>query len=168
MFNECLFHLCDCTCTNVMCILNFLMIKYKNIFEYFICFWKCFYVFVCSEFFQTVNFFLVEKLFQKHFHEYESTHENEEAIFSIFWNLHREFRNCFTSRSYPRNLSRCFRGHFTSNFTRNLPKKWAVLQFLKSNSDSFSNISILPPPHLSKPKTPFPSKSHPKLKINHS
>ena len=127
------------------------------------------FMFLCVQSFSKLSiFFLVEKLFQKHFREYESTHENEEAIFSIFWNLHREFRNCFTGRSYLRNLSRCFRGHFTSNFTRNLPKKWAVLQFLKSNSDNFSNISILPPPRLSKPKTPFPSKSHPKLKINHS
>ena len=42
MFNECLFHLCDCTCSNVMCILNYLSIKPKMIFEYFICFWKWF------------------------------------------------------------------------------------------------------------------------------
>ena len=46
LFNECLFHLCDCTCLNVMCILNYLSIKPKNIFEYFICFWKYFYTFV--------------------------------------------------------------------------------------------------------------------------
>ena len=45
-----LFHLCDCTCSNVMCILNCLSIKSKKIFEHFICFWKCFYAFVCLEF----------------------------------------------------------------------------------------------------------------------
>ena len=38
LFNECLFHLCDCTCLNVMCILNCLSIKSKKIFEYFTCF----------------------------------------------------------------------------------------------------------------------------------
>ena len=89
--------------------------------------------------------------------------------FSVFSEIYIEnFAIASRVEATLRNLSRCFRGHFTSNFTRNLPKKWAVLQFLKSNSDSFSNISILPPPHLSKPKIPFPSKSHPKLKINHS
>ena len=46
LFNECLIHLCDCTWSNVMCILNFLSIKPKKIFEYFICFGKCFYAFV--------------------------------------------------------------------------------------------------------------------------
>ena len=46
LFNECLFHLCDCTWSNVMCILKCLLIKSKKIFEYFICFWKCFYTFV--------------------------------------------------------------------------------------------------------------------------
>ena len=45
-FNKCLFHLCDCTCSNVMSILNCLSIKPKKIFEYFICFWKCFYAFL--------------------------------------------------------------------------------------------------------------------------
>ena len=46
MLNKCLFHLCDYTWLNVMCMLNCLRIKPKNIFEYFICFWKCFYIFV--------------------------------------------------------------------------------------------------------------------------
>ena len=46
LFNKCLFYLCDCTWSNVMCMLNCLPIKPKNIFEYFICFLKCFYTFV--------------------------------------------------------------------------------------------------------------------------
>ena len=50
LFNECLFHLCNCTCSNVMCILNCLSIKPKNIFEYFICFLKWFYTFVLFSF----------------------------------------------------------------------------------------------------------------------
>ena len=45
-FNECLSHLRDCTCLNVMCMFQYLMIKPKKIFEYFICFWKWFYTFV--------------------------------------------------------------------------------------------------------------------------
>ena len=45
-FNECLSYLCDCTCSNVMCMLKYLMIKPKKIFECFICLWKWFYTFV--------------------------------------------------------------------------------------------------------------------------
>ena len=51
-FNECLSYLCDCTCSNVMCILNFLSIKPKKIFEYFIFFLKWFYTFLLLIFVQ--------------------------------------------------------------------------------------------------------------------
>ena len=46
LFNKYLFHLCNCIWSNVMCMFNCLSIKPKKIFEYFICFWKCFYAFV--------------------------------------------------------------------------------------------------------------------------
>ena len=39
-FNECLSHLCDCTCSNVMCMLKYLMIKPKKIFFVFYLFLK--------------------------------------------------------------------------------------------------------------------------------
>ena len=45
-FNKCLSHLCDCTCSNMMCMLDYLLIKPKKIFKCFICFWKWFYTFV--------------------------------------------------------------------------------------------------------------------------
>ena len=45
-FNECLSHLCDCTCSNVMYMLKYLVIKLKKIFKCFIYFWKWFYTFV--------------------------------------------------------------------------------------------------------------------------
>ena len=65
LFNKCLFHLCDCTCSNVMCILNYLSIKPKNIFEYFICFSKCFYAFVFWVFVQIAFFmFYIKKSFR--------------------------------------------------------------------------------------------------------
>ena len=51
-FNECLSHLCNCTCSNVMCRLKYLLIKPKNIFECFICFWKWFYTFMSYVFVQ--------------------------------------------------------------------------------------------------------------------
>ena len=45
-------HLCDCICSNVMCMLNYLLIKPKKIFECFICFLKWFYIFVLLVFVQ--------------------------------------------------------------------------------------------------------------------
>ena len=48
MFNECLIHLCDCTWLNALHLLNLMLIKHKNIFECFNCFWKVF----CFENFQ--------------------------------------------------------------------------------------------------------------------
>ena len=50
--NKCLSHLCDCTYSNVMCMLKYLMIKPKKIFECFICFLKWFYTFVLLVFVQ--------------------------------------------------------------------------------------------------------------------
>ena len=45
-------HLRDCTCSNVMCMLKYLLIKPKKIFECFICFWKWFYTFMILVFVQ--------------------------------------------------------------------------------------------------------------------
>ena len=43
MFNECLFHLYDCTCSNVMCVCTQPYVdQTKKIFYHFICIWKCF------------------------------------------------------------------------------------------------------------------------------
>ena len=51
-FNECLSHSCDCTCSYVMCMLKYLLIKPKKIFECFICCWKWFYTFLSYVFIQ--------------------------------------------------------------------------------------------------------------------
>ena len=56
LFNECLFHLCDCTCSNVMCILNCLSIKPKKNFEYFIFFFKVFLCFCIFKFLFKLHF----------------------------------------------------------------------------------------------------------------
>ena len=42
MFNKCYIHLCDCTWLNVFSHAQSLLIKHKNIFECFSCFWKIF------------------------------------------------------------------------------------------------------------------------------
>jgi len=69
-FNECLSHLCDCTCSNVMCMLKYLMIKPKNIFEYFICFLKWFYTFMLLVFLFKMHFCVfLQKQVQRLFRE---------------------------------------------------------------------------------------------------
>ena len=67
LFNECLFHLCDCTWSNVMCILNCLSIKPKTIFEYFIRFWKYFYAFMFWVFLLYIFHVFNQKLLQRDF-----------------------------------------------------------------------------------------------------
>ena len=67
MFNECLIHLFDCTCLNVMCVCAQLyMDQIKKIFDHFICIWKWFlslFVFMFSAYFifHCLNMFCVEK-----------------------------------------------------------------------------------------------------------
>ena len=55
MFNECLIHLCDCACLNVLHILNYMFIKHKKIFECFKCFWKVFLFWKISKISKTVQ-----------------------------------------------------------------------------------------------------------------
>ena len=54
MFNECLIHLFDCTCVNVMCVCSTIYGSIQKIFYLFICFWKYFlslFVFMFSAYF---------------------------------------------------------------------------------------------------------------------
>ena len=116
LFNECLFHLCDCIWSSVMCILNCLLIKSKNIFEYFISFWKSFYAFVFWVFVQIAffiffikNSFNHKKLATKLFlwkwvkAKYENTKFRQKLL--------RLFCYCFASKVFPRKVL-CFRGVF--------------------------------------------------------
>ena len=80
----------------------------KKIFECFICFWKCFYAFVCLEFLvQNVYFrFLLKKKknsFRGRVHRI-SNFRMRIANFRIHWILDREFCDCFASKIYPQNL----------------------------------------------------------------
>ena len=66
MFNECLIHLFDCTCLNVMCVCSTLYGSIQKDFDHFICFWKWFlslFVFIFSAYFvfHCLNMFCVEK-----------------------------------------------------------------------------------------------------------
>ena len=103
LFDECLFHLCDCTCSNVMCILNCLSIKLKKIFEYFICFWKCFYAFVFWVFVQITFFmFFIKNFFRGIFMrslQLSSSCENGLRQNMKTQNSDRDFHDCLSTVS---------------------------------------------------------------------
>ena len=109
LFNECLFYLCDCTCSNVMFMFNCLSIKPKNIFEYFICFWKCFYAFMFWVFVQIAFCMFFIKNFLRGIFTRRSwltsscenglRQNSENTIFKQ--KLSRLSRNCFASKVYP-------------------------------------------------------------------
>ena len=66
MFNECLIHLFDCTCLNVMCVCSTIYGLIQKIFDHFICFLKWFLSFFVLMFsayfvFQCLNMFCFEK-----------------------------------------------------------------------------------------------------------
>ena len=77
-------------------------------FEYFICFLKCFYTFVCLEFLfkMPISCFYQKNSFRGIFASMSrvtSSRENDDGKFRKHWNSYREFHNCLTSKFYPRN-----------------------------------------------------------------
>ena len=54
MFNEYLFHLCDCTCSNVMCVCSTIYGSNKKKIVLFVCFWKWFVSLIFFKVFQVV------------------------------------------------------------------------------------------------------------------
>ena len=101
LFNECLFHLCNYTCSNVMYILNYLLTKSKKIFEFFICFLKYFYAFVFWLFVQIAFFmFFIKNSFRGIFvrsSQLSSSRENGLRQNMKTQNLDGNFRNCLAT-----------------------------------------------------------------------
>ena len=144
----------------------------QKYFEYFICVLKVFLYFcVFRVFVQNVYFlFLSKNSFRGIFaskSQVSSSHENEDDKNKKTLQFIQRVSWLSRKKQLPVKIDECFNGIFAGNFARSLPAKSTFLQFLKANSNSFSNICILPPPGLSQPKTHFLSKPHPKLKINH-
>ena len=113
-FNECLSHLCDCTCSNVMCMLKYLMIKpKKNIYIYiyiflcFIRFWKWFYTFVLLVFVQNALLcFSLKTMFKGHFARSSQLRASREKCLreiNLFDNSHKNFCDCLATNSFSRN-----------------------------------------------------------------
>ena len=137
MFNKCLFHLCDCTCSNVLCVCSIICGSNQKIFYHFICIWKCFlslFVFKFCTYFVFQCFKLVFVLKNKG------------------QNLSRVIRNLAESREAEKCIFGIF-GHQAMGFasssqvtpelaTREMPKSaifWVLREFLVQNS-SYDSI----------------------------
>ena len=102
-------------CSNVMCILNWLSIKPKKIFKYFICFWKCFYAFVFWVFVQIALFmFFIKNSFRGIFAKSSRVSSSHENGLGKGWKHQTSDRNscdCFATKGYPQKFL-CSRGIF--------------------------------------------------------
>ena len=87
----------------------------KRIFEYFICFWKCFYAFVFWVFVHISYFmFFIKNSFRGIFarnSRVSSSRENKIGKNENNKFLDRNFHDCLTSNAYPQKIL-CFRGIF--------------------------------------------------------
>ena len=135
--------MCDCSCSNVMCMLNCLSIKLKIFFEYFICFLKWFYTFMFLIFVQNAFYVLFFKnLFRGIFTRSSRLRASYEKRLRENWksqNSYREYRDCLLtilrlipscekifrqkleSTSFIQRLSRLSHDYFT---TRNFSRKF--------------------------------------------
>ena len=127
MFNEFLFHLCVCTCSNVMCVCSTLCGSNQKVFVLFVCFWKWFVSPMFLKIFQVV--FVWKTCFLGSFMTYfmcKLNHKLNGRIFK-FSQLWTEFHNCFASKAYPQLF---------------------MLQFFKSSWRQFLTFFVNKQPHM--------------------
>ena len=124
----------------VTCMLNYLLIKPKKIFECFICFWKWFYTCVLLVFVQNAFFCVfLQKLVQRSFCEklaIESFPRNVLKGNKIISTSHRESRYCLASIS-----------RLNPSGEMVLSKNWKIFNFiqrlLRLSRDCFATKSFL-------------------------
>ena len=123
MFNEYLFHLCDCTCLNVMGVCSTICGSNQKDFCSFCLFLE---VICITHVFQTFSsYFCVKNMFCGCFCTYfmcKFSHEFKGSIIMFFnfgQRVLRFSRNCFTSKAYQRNTSKIPAKFFRENFQIN-------------------------------------------------
>ena len=140
-----------------LCILNFLIIKPKNIFEYFICFWKCFCVpLVFWDFFQKAKSILLKNsssgIFASKSQKKLScslTTKMRKLISISSKILHREFPDSLASASWETTSRETCPVHLrhSTSILRVLHEKLSremsgFSVFKRTKSDRFSKISF--------------------------
>ena len=133
LFNKCLFHLCDCTCSNVMCILNFLSIKPKKDFWVFYMFLNVFFYTFVFWFFVQIAFFMFfiknsKGIFVRS-SQLSSSRKNRLRKNMKIQNSNRNFRNCFAAVKSSSEMFCTLKAFFVSNFVRSQPAKTRVFSF---------------------------------------
>ena len=103
MFNECLIHLFDCTCLNVICVCLTIYRSIQKVFDHFIYSWKWFlslFVFMFSAYFvfHCLNMFCVEKQVSESF----TTHSRLVKIFATHLTTRENFHDSLNHET-PRN-----------------------------------------------------------------
>ena len=148
-FNECLSHLCDCTCSNVMCMLKYLLIKSKKIFECFICFWKWFYTFMFLVSVQNAFLcFFFKNWFRGCFARSSRLRASREKCLrelNFFVISHRNSRYCLMSISWLIASHESFCASVAILVTLSLlsnPRKTRVFSFYVANVTVFQNFLI--------------------------
>ena len=94
-----------CTYSNVMCMLKYLLIKPKNIFECFIRFWKWFYTFMSYVFIQNAFLCFSSKSGFRgclaRSLRLRASHEKGLRVINFFILSHRNSRYCIVTTSLP-------------------------------------------------------------------
>ena len=120
LFNECLFHLCDWTWSNVMYVCSTICGSNKKDFcFFFVCFWKWFVSLIFFKVFQIV--FVWKTCFLGVFVTYfmcKLSWELNHPILKFFnfgQRVSRLFRGCFVSKAYQQNTSKITSENFQIN-----------------------------------------------------
>ena len=119
MFNEYLFHLCDCTCLNVMCVCSTICGSNQ---KYFCSFCLLLEVICITHVFQSFSScFCVKNMFSGYFHN--PFHVLAQlgvkwSNFKVFSTLDRKFHDCFASSSRVRLTREKFREYFRESASR--------------------------------------------------
>ena len=153
MFNECLFHLCDCTCSNVMCVCSIICGSNWKVFFFIILFvfgsvfhHSLFLGFVPSLFINVSSLFLCWKTRIRVFHELFATWlwvAKLKIAFLAFLvsrqRLLRESHDCLARRAYLRSI------HENSQLPTKISKSailWVFHEFLVQNSSYVSLMTL--------------------------
>ena len=151
MFNECLFHLCDCTCSNVMCVCSIICGSNWKVFFFIILFvfrsvfhHSLFLGFVPSLFINVSSLFLCWKTRIRVFHELFATWlwvaKLKIAFLAFLVSRQRLLRvshDCLARRAYLRSI------HKNSQLPTKISKSailWVFHEFLVQN---FSYVSLM-------------------------
>ena len=123
IFNECLFHLCNCACLNVMCVYSYIWIKPKRFLIILFVFGSVFrhslfLSFVLTLFFNVSSLFLCWKIRVRVFHESFATWLRVAKLKNAFLAVFGHQAVAFASWPLAKCLDQLFHGYFVSFWSK--------------------------------------------------